>query len=68
MEQHKGQLSALVERRLGDNPPYSSEIVGATLLFLTHATFMRWDSAGGTGSADEHLTAVVTDLRSILTD
>jgi len=68
MEQHKGQLSALVERRLGDDAPYSSEIVGATLLFLTHATFMRWDSAGGTGSADEHLTAVVTDLRSILTD
>ena len=68
MEQHKGQLSALVERRLGDSPPYSSEIVGATLLFLTHATFLRWDAAGGTGSADEHLTAVVTDLRSILTD
>lgn len=68
MEQHKGQLSALVERRLGDDPPYSSEIVGATLLFLTHATFMRWDAAGGAGGAEEHLTAVVTDLRSILSD
>ncbi|MDQ0374279.1 TetR/AcrR family transcriptional regulator [Cellulomonas humilata] len=68
MEQHKGQLSALVERRLGEDAPYSSEIVGATLLFLTHATFMRWDAAGGTGSADEHITAVVADLRSILAD
>jgi len=72
MEQHKGQLSALIERRLQQcpaaDPPYSSEIVGATLLFLTHATFMRWDAAGGTGSADEHIAAVVADLRSILTD
>ena len=72
MEQHKGQLSALIERRLQQSPaadpPYSSEIVGATLLFLTHATFMRWDAAGGTGSADEHIAAVVADLRSILTD
>ena len=72
MEQHKGQLSALIERRIqhspAADPPYSSEIVGATLLFLTHATFMRWDAAGGTGSADEHIAAVVADLRSILTD
>ncbi|WP_421736082.1 TetR/AcrR family transcriptional regulator [Cellulomonas sp.] len=68
MEQHKGQLSALVDRRLGDDPPYSSEIVGATLLFLTHATFMRWDAVGGNGSVDEHLAAVVADIRSILTD
>ena len=54
--------------RTAPTPPYSSEIVGATLLFLTHATFLRWDAAGGTGSADEHLAAVVTELRSILTD
>jgi hypothetical protein len=62
----------LVEQRLQNGPakdaPYSSEMVGATLLFLTHATFLRWDAAGGTGSADEHVTAVVADLRSILTD
>lgn len=68
MEQHKGQLCVLVERRLGDRAPYSSEIVGATLLFLTHATFMRWDAAGGAGDADEHLTAVISDVRSILND
>jgi AcrR family transcriptional regulator len=68
MEQHKGQLSALIERRLGDDAPYSSEMVGSTLLFLTHATFLRWDAAGGTGTADEHVGAVVADLRSILTD
>ncbi|GEL99105.1 TetR family transcriptional regulator [Cellulomonas terrae] len=68
MEQHKGQLSALIERRLGDDAPYSSEIVGSTLLFLTHATFLRWDAAGGAGTADEHVSAVVADLRSILTD
>lgn len=68
MEQHKGQLSALIERRVGADAPYSSEFVGSTLLFLTHATFMRWDAAGGTGSAEEHVAAVVADLRSILTD
>ncbi len=68
MEQHKGQLSALVDQRLGGDAPYPSEIVGATLLFLTHATFLRWDAAGGTGTADEHLTAVVGDLRTILSD
>ena len=76
MEQHKGQLSALIERRLRENgdgaalgsSSYSSEFVGSTLLFLTHATFLRWDAAGGTGSADEHIAAVVADLRSILTD
>lgn len=72
MEQHKGQLSALIERRLQEShagdAPYSSEFVGSTLLFLTHATFLRWDAAGGTGTADEHVSAVVADLRSILTD
>lgn len=72
MDQHKGQLSALIERRLQASstgtPPYSSEIVGSTLLFLTHATFMRWDAAGGTGSAEEHVASVVADLRSIFTD
>jgi AcrR family transcriptional regulator len=68
MEQHKGQLSALIERRLGDDAPYSSEMVGSTLLFLTHATFLRWDAAGGHGDADDHLTAVVAELRSILSD
>lgn len=67
-EQHKGQLSALVERRLGDDPTHSPEMVGSVLLFLTHATFMHWDAAGGHGDPDEHLTAVVAELRSILTD
>jgi len=67
-EQHKGQLSALVERRLGENPSHSPEMVGSVLLFLTHATFLRWDAAGGHGDADDHLTAVVAELRSILSD
>jgi hypothetical protein len=67
-EQHKGQLSALVERRLGENPAHSPEMVGSVLLFLTHATFLRWDAAGGHGDADDHLTAVVAELRSILSD
>lgn len=68
MEQHKGQLSQLVERRLGDDPGYSPEIVGSMLLFLAHTTFLRWDAAGGTGDVDAHVTAVVDELRSILSD
>jgi AcrR family transcriptional regulator len=71
IEQHKGQLSALVERRLGEHPAHSPEIVGAMLLFLTHATFLRWDAdqqQGGHGGADQHLAAVVAELRSILSD
>jgi AcrR family transcriptional regulator len=67
-EQHKGQLSALVERRLGPDGPHSPEMVGSVLLFLTHATFLRWDAAGGHGAADDHLPAVVAELRSILSD
>ena len=71
IEQHKGQLSVLVERRLGEDPAHSPEIVGAMLLFLTHATFLRWDidqQRGGSADVDEHLAAVVSELRSILTD
>nr|WP_249667494.1 TetR/AcrR family transcriptional regulator [Cellulomonas fengjieae] len=68
MEQHRGQLCVLVDRRLGEASPYSAEMVGATLLFLTHATFLRWDAAGGTGDASEQVGAVVADLRSILSD
>jgi AcrR family transcriptional regulator len=70
-EQHKGQLSALVERRLGDDPTHSPEMVGSVLLFLTHATFLHWDmdqQRGGSAAPDEHLTAVVAELRSILID
>jgi AcrR family transcriptional regulator len=68
MEQHKGQLSALVQRRLGDDPRYSPEIVGSMLLFLAHTTFLRWDAAGGTGDVDGHIAAVVDEIRSLLSD
>ena len=70
-EQHKGQLSALVERRLVGDPTHSAEMVGSVLLFLTHATFLHWEmdqQRGGSAAPDAHLSAVVAELRSILTD
>ncbi|MBO9553724.1 MAG: TetR/AcrR family transcriptional regulator [Cellulomonas sp.] len=68
MEQHKGQLVELVERRLGDEPGHSPDVVAAFALFLTHVTFMRWDAAGGQGRAPDHVASVVRELRSLLTD
>jgi len=68
MEQHKGQLVELVERRLGDHPGHSPDVVAAFALFLTHATFMRWDAAGGQGRAPDHVASVVRELRGILAD
>jgi AcrR family transcriptional regulator len=68
MEQHKGQLLDLVERRLGDEPRHPPEVVAAFAMFLTHATFLRWDAAGGQGRAPDHVASVVRELRSLLAD
>ncbi|MGY4646007.1 TetR/AcrR family transcriptional regulator [Cellulomonas sp. URHB0016] len=68
MEQHKGQLVDLVERRLGDRPGQPPEVVAAFAMFLTHATFMRWDASGGQGRAPDHVASVVRELRSLLSD
>jgi len=68
VEQHKGQLVELVERRLGDDPSHPPEVVAAFAMFLTYATFMRWDAAGGQGRAPDHLASVVRELRSLLAD
>lgn len=60
-------LAALVRRRLGDTTDESVvTLVGALLLALAHATFLRWDAAGGGGDVHEHLPGVVSDLAGIL--
>ena len=66
MEQHKGELTALIARRLGDAPAHAPEVVGSVFLLLAHAAFLRWDAAGGTDDADEHVAAVVAEIRSLL--
>ncbi|RHA41664.1 TetR/AcrR family transcriptional regulator [Cellulomonas rhizosphaerae] len=67
-EQHKGQIVALVEQRLGEEPERSPLVVAALALFLTHATFMHWDESGGAGDGGDHLAFVVAELRALVTD
>jgi len=67
-ETHKGQLSELVDRRLGERSPHAADLVAATLLFLTHATFLRAESAPADQPVEDHLAAVVSDLRAIVAD
>jgi AcrR family transcriptional regulator len=60
-------IAALVRRRLGDDTDESVVmLVGALLMVLSHATFIRWDSAGGAGDVHEHLPSVVRDLTEIM--
>lgn len=61
------EIEALVRRRLGDTADESVVLlVGALLLILSHATFLRWDSAGREGDVHTYLPAVVGDLAGIL--
>jgi hypothetical protein len=61
------EIAALVRRRLG---PATDEsvvtMVGALLMLLSHATFVRWDATGGAGDVHDHLPSVVADLAGIL--
>jgi AcrR family transcriptional regulator len=61
------EIATLVRRRLG---PATDEsvvtMVGALLMLLSHATFVRWDTAGGAGDVHDHLPSVVADLAGIL--
>ena len=72
LEKHKGQLSTLVERRLAGR--HAVRVLRrdrrrAALMFLVHATFLRLGRRRRcAGSADEHLAAVVAELRAILSD
>ncbi|WP_029289377.1 TetR/AcrR family transcriptional regulator [Cellulomonas sp. HZM] len=68
VDQHKGQLVDLVERRLGPDPERDPQTVAVLAMHLTHATFLRWDAAGGAGTAHEHLTHVVAELRAVVVD
>lgn len=68
MENHRGAVEELMERRLAGAPPGRVELLGMLLMVLTRAAFVRWDSAGGAGDAREHLPDVMHDLRSVLAD
>lgn len=61
------EIEALVRRRLGGAADEAVVLlVGALLLVLSHATFLRWDTAGREGDVHTHLPSVVADLAGIL--
>jgi AcrR family transcriptional regulator len=61
------EIAALVRRRLGEPADESLVVlVGALLMVLSHATFIRWDTTGQVGDVHDHLPSVVTDLQRIL--
>jgi AcrR family transcriptional regulator len=68
LDKHKGNLMALVARRLGDDPAHAPDTVASLALFLTHATFVRWESGGSEGEIRDHLHTVVGELRALLAD
>ncbi len=68
IEQHKGQLVQVVERRLGPDSDLPADVVAALGMFLTHATFLRWEAAAGAGSPFDHLGLVVEQFRRIAAD
>lgn len=71
LEKHKGQLAAVVEKRLGSgtaSSAYSTETVSAALMFLVHATFLRSEASPADVPVGDHLAAVVAELRAIVSD
>ncbi|GIG38136.1 TetR family transcriptional regulator [Cellulomonas pakistanensis] len=61
------ELGGLVRRRFGDAADESTvALVGTLLLALAHATFVRWDTAGGDGDVQDHLPSVVAELTAIV--
>jgi len=71
LEKHKGQLGELVERRLGPDSTssgYSARTVSAALMFLVHATFLRTEASPADVPGRDHLSAVVAELRAIVSD
>lgn len=68
MDQQKTQVERLVRDRLGSASPHRPDTVTALLLVCAHATLLRWDAAGGEGHVREHASAVVAELRAVMTD
>ncbi len=69
MEQYRGEVEALVARRLGANAPADRiELIGVLTMIITRTAFTRWEAAGGEGDARDHLTDVVGDLRELLSE
>jgi len=70
MEQNRGEVEALVRRRLGpDAPPHRLELVGILVMVVVRATFERRGGDGGIGGdagAEGEVAAVVGELRDIL--
>jgi AcrR family transcriptional regulator len=67
MERSKGELSALLTRRLGEPPSHPLDVVTTLVLMVTHTSVVRWDAAGGEGRAADHVDAVLADLRALIT-
>ncbi|GIG38418.1 TetR/AcrR family transcriptional regulator [Cellulomonas phragmiteti] len=67
MDRQKEQVERLVRERLGPAAAHRPDTVTALLLVCVHATLMRWDAAGGEGHVREHATAVVAELRALIT-
>lgn len=72
VEQHKGQLTGLVERRLRAEPHEGAapapDVVVTLAMLLIHATFLRWDADEGRGPAADHVGPVVRELRALFSD
>jgi AcrR family transcriptional regulator len=61
------EIEALVRRRLGPGADEAVVLmVGALVVVLSHATFVRWDAGGGTGEVHAALPSVVADLAAVL--
>jgi AcrR family transcriptional regulator len=66
MERSKGELSALLTRRLGDDPSHPLDVVTTLVLFVVHTAVMRWDANSGAGDAADHVDAVIADIRALV--
>ena len=66
MERSKGELAALLTRRLGDPPSDPPDVVTTLVLIVTHTSVVRWEAAGGAGHPAEHVDRVLRDLRAVL--
>lgn len=66
LDRGKGELTALLERRLGDPPSHPIDVVAMLVMLVTHTAVLRWDAAGGDGPAFAHVDAVVAQLRDLV--
>ncbi|TQL04574.1 TetR family transcriptional regulator [Cellulomonas sp. SLBN-39] len=66
MERHKGEVGALVARRLGTDPAHPADVVAGLLVMLLHVSVMRSDTTGGDPA--QHVADVADALRAVLRD